>query len=190
MTDIDCFSGGFADPPVDAARAFRSILDAMARPGRIVAMAGAAAPAPASPAAAAVLLTLADNATPVHLAGTHDAPALRDWMRFHTDAPIASRAAARFALGTWEALIPLEDYACGTPEYPDASATLVVELDRLEPAGARLSGPGIKTQAWLSLPDVGRFAANAARFPLGVDFILTCGDRLAALPRTTRVEAG
>jgi alpha-D-ribose 1-methylphosphonate 5-triphosphate synthase subunit PhnH len=30
--------------------------------------------------------------------------------------------------------------------------------------------------------------ANAARFPRGVDLLLCAGDRLAALPRTTRVE--
>jgi len=26
------------------------------------------------------------------------------------------------------------------------------------------------------------------RFPLGLDFMFTCGDELIALPRTTRVE--
>ena len=32
------------------------------------------------------------------------------------------------------------------------------------------------------------FRANAALFPLGLDFFLTAGNRLAGVPRTTRVE--
>jgi alpha-D-ribose 1-methylphosphonate 5-triphosphate synthase subunit PhnH len=39
----------------------------------------------------------------------------------------------------------------------------------------------------LSLPDAAAFAANRALFPLGLDFILTCGNRLACVPRSTRV---
>ena len=189
MTAADTLTGGFADPAVEAARAFRAILDAMARPGRIATLTGATAPAPASPALAAVLLTLADTTTPVHLAGGHDTSGLRDWLRFHTGAPLAGRGAAAFAVGTWDALLPLDDYAPGTAEYPDRSATLIVEVPHLAAEGARLSGPGIETAAHLSLPDIAAFRDNAARFPLGLDFILTCGDRLAALPRTTRVEA-
>ncbi|WP_164738182.1 phosphonate C-P lyase system protein PhnH [Frigidibacter oleivorans] len=182
-------SGGFADPARDAARAFRAVLEAMARPGTIHAMAGALPPGPCSPAAGAVLLTLADRTTPVHLAPSHDRPELRDWIAFHTGAPIVAAEGATFALGDWPGLQPLDRFAVGLPDYPDRSATLIVEMPALEPAGARLTGPGIRDAAWLSLPEVAAFAANRALFPLGFDTILTAGDRLAALPRTTRVEA-
>jgi alpha-D-ribose 1-methylphosphonate 5-triphosphate synthase subunit PhnH len=50
-----------------------------------------------------------------------------------------------------------------------------------------LEGPGIETQARLDLPDPAAFRRNHARFPLGLDFFFTCGDRLAAVPRSTRV---
>ena len=80
------------------------------------------------------------------------------------------------------------EVAVGTPEYPDRSATLIVEMERLQASGARLSGPGIKAAAALSLPEITEFQANARHFPLGLDFLFTCGDRLAALPRSTRVE--
>ena len=53
--------------------------------------------------------------------------------------------------------------------------------------GAVLTGPGIADAARLSLPDVAAFRANRALFPLGLDFFFTCGDRLAALPRSTVV---
>ena len=32
------------------------------------------------------------------------------------------------------------------------------------------------------------WATNGARFPRGIDLVLCAGDRLAALPRTTRIE--
>jgi alpha-D-ribose 1-methylphosphonate 5-triphosphate synthase subunit PhnH len=56
--------------------------------------------------------------------------------------------------------------------------------------GARLTGPGIETEARLSLPEVAAFQANRARFPLGFDCFFTCGDRVAGLPRSTRVQEG
>jgi alpha-D-ribose 1-methylphosphonate 5-triphosphate synthase subunit PhnH len=186
----DSLEGGFAAPAREAALAFRVILEAMARPGRIGRLAGAAPPAPASPAAGAVLLTLVDRTTPVFLAPSHDTPALRGWLAFHTGAPLAAPAQAVFALGTWAALAPLDRFAAGTPEYPDRAATLIVELADLAPQGARLSGPGIDGEARLNLPDPAAHRANRARFPLGLDMLFCAGDRIAGLPRSTMVEAG
>jgi alpha-D-ribose 1-methylphosphonate 5-triphosphate synthase subunit PhnH len=112
---------------------------------------------------------------------------VRAWVAFHTGAPLVARPEAAFAVGTWEALLPLGDYPLGTAEYPDRSATLIVECGRLDSEGARLTGPGIRDAARLSLPEVAAFAANARHFPLGLDFFLTAGDRVAGLPRTTKV---
>jgi alpha-D-ribose 1-methylphosphonate 5-triphosphate synthase subunit PhnH len=182
--------GGFDDPPRQAALAFRAVLDAMARPGRIRRVAGAVPPAPLSTAAGTLLLVLADGTTPVHLAGRLDTAKLRDWVTFHTGAPLVRREQAVFAVGLWADLLPLEGYRIGVPEYPDRSATLIVELDRLAAEGARLTGPGIEREARLGLPETAAFHANAALFPLGLDFVFTCGAQLAALPRTTLVEEG
>jgi len=57
----------------------------------------------------------------------------------------------------------------------------------------RLIGPGIETAHMLFVPDIrdslwAELAANADRFPLGVDLVLVVGDLIAALPRSTRVE--
>lgn len=185
----DVLEGGFADPAVDAAIAFRAALDALARPGRIVTVTGARPPAPLSVAAGVLVLVLADRTTPLHLAGALDCPTLRDWITFHTGAPIVPAQAAVFALGTWAALQPVARFTVGTQDYPDRSATLIVEMADLAASGARLSGPGIETHAHLSLPETAAFARNAARYPLGWDAFLTAGDRLAGLPRSTRVEA-
>ena len=181
-------TGGFDDPAVQSAHAFRALLDAMARPGRIHQVAGAAPPAPVSVAAGVALLTLCDATTPLHLAGPFDTEALRAWVRFHCGAPLVAAKSADFALGTWEALQPIGRFKIGEPAYPDRSVTLIVEMPALTNNGTRLSGPGIETSCQLSLPDVSAFQANRQLFPLGFDTILTCGDRLAALPRSTFLE--
>lgn len=180
---------GFTEASYDSARAFRAILDAMARPGRIVTLSGAEPPAGLSRAAATVLLTLADGTTPVYLAGAAATDAVADWLRFHTGAPLAEPRAATFAVGSWAALQPLDRFPFGEPAYPDRSATLIVELDRLEAEGAVLRGPGIYGRSSIFLPETRFFEENRALFPLGLDVILTCGDRLAAIPRSTIVEA-
>jgi len=182
-------TGGFADPPTQSAHAFRALLEAMARSGRMFAVMGAEPPAPISVAAGVALLTLTDATTPLHLAGAADCEALRGWIGFHTGAPLVAADQAQFALGSWDALHPLSRFRIGEPSYPDRSATLIVEMDRLTGHGPALTGPGIETATWLSLPETAAFRANRALFPLGFDTIFTSGDRIAALPRSTRVEA-
>lgn len=183
----DSLAGGFGNPSTDTAHAFRALLDALARPGTIRRLGGARPPAPLSPAAGALALALLDGTTPVHLAGAHDCAALRDWLTFHTAAPLVSAERADFAFGTWDALHPLGRFPKGTPDHPDRAATLVIDCASLTADGARLSGPGIRGSACLSLPDIAPFRENRALFPLGFDTFLTCGDRIAGLPRSTIV---
>lgn len=187
MTPLS-LTGGFADPPAELAAGFRAALTAMSRPGTIVGVAGAQPPAPLSVAAGVLALVLLDATTPVHLAGAHDCAALRDWIAFHTGAPCVDPAGAVFAIGTWEALQPVDRFAIGQPDYPDRSATLIVEMPALAAQGARLTGPGIRDHAFLSLPDIAAFRANRAHFPQGFDTFLAAGNRLAGLPRSSVVE--
>ncbi|MGH1355040.1 MAG: phosphonate C-P lyase system protein PhnH [Thalassovita sp.] len=181
-------SGGFDQAPQQSARAFRAAMNAMARPGTIERVEGAAPPAPMSIATGVLALTLFDAETSVHLAGAYDCPAVRDWITFHTGAPFAGRAFCDFAVGAWQDLTPLEEYRLGTAEYPDRSATLIVELPALTAEGVTLRGPGIKDVARLTVPDLPTLQTNALQFPLGLDFFFTCNDLLAALPRSTKLE--
>ena len=83
----------------------------------------------------------------------------------------------------------------GTDAYPDRSTTLVIEVETLSAgpaAGWRLEGPGIDGAAHLAVTGlpagfVEARAALAPLYPRGLDIVLTAGDRLAALPRTTRI---
>lgn len=185
----ETLAGGFSDPAIQSAHVFRNVMEAMARPGTIHNISGAEPPAPLSKSAGAVLLTLSDAETPVYLAGDLDCDQVRAWIAFHTGAPMVGLSHCMFAVGNWEALTPLSNFTIGTPEYPDRSATLIVECAELAASGATLTGPGIKETAALSLPDVPALQANSTLFPLGLDFIFTSGSQLAALPRTTTISA-
>ena len=88
--------GGFVDVPLEAARAFRQIMNVMARPGEIAELAGAFPPDPLSPAAGALILCLCDADTGIYLAPGHDTPSVRQWITFHTGAPLVASDAAQF----------------------------------------------------------------------------------------------
>ena len=184
----EALQGGFSNAPIQSALAFRATLEALARPGEIRMLAGAVPPAPLSVAAGVLVLTLCDGTTPVHLAGAHDCPAVRDWITFHCGAPLVSAEKASFAIGHWQALQPVSRFAIGQPDYPDRSATLIVELAALTTDGPQLTGPGIRDTARLSLPETAAFAANRTLFPLGYDCFFTAADHVAGLPRSTRVK--
>ena len=187
---ISGLEGGFTNAATESAVIFRAILNAMARPGVIEAVIGSASsispPDPLSAAAGAVLLTLADHETPVHLAGGHDCAAVREWLAFHTGARFVGRDQAVFAVGRWDDLALMTGYRIGNAEFPDLSVTLVAECDALSTHGVTIRGPGIEHVAELSLPDAAFLDFNAARYPLGIDMILTAGDAVAAVPRSTR----
>lgn len=187
MAETLALTGGFHDPAPDAAQAFRIAMDVMARPGTIQDVAGGQGPSPLSPAAATLLLTLCDSSTPVFLADSHNTAEIRQWLSFHTGAPITGRRGAQFALGTWGDLAPLEGFPLGSPEFPDRSVTLIIEMDQLDASGVTLKGPGIKDTAQLNLPDPEAHRINRSRFPLGFDCFFAAGSQLAALPRSTEV---
>ena len=188
MIDLAAVEPGFADAAAASQRSFRDALDALAHPGRIVRVTSGM-----PSAARALLLTLLDADTPLWLS-----PAARcteATLRFHAGCPVVDdpgRASYAF-VGAASELPPLERFAQGSDEYPDRSATLLIEVPVLEGSGGwTLEGPGIRARAALAvrgLPErfVAEWADNHARFPLGVDVFLTCAERLCGLPRTTRI---
>ena len=188
QAEVSQFSGGFVTPAIDAAHAFRAAMNAMARPGQMFDIQGATPPADISPAAGTLTLTLCDPETKVFLASDVDTPGLRAWITFHTGAPIVSPDEADFALGGWQALLPLEQYRIGTPEYPDRSATLIVDQPEFDTPNASLSGPGIKDHIAMGLPDVALLQRNTVLFPLGLDLFFTAGSQIKALPRSSHIS--
>ena len=188
-------SPGFAAPGRNAQAVFRAALTALSEPGRVIDLpVELDTGLPVGSAALAVLLALADGDTPLWLdARASDAAG---FFGFHTGAPVvAALQAARFALIAEAAgCPPLHRFALGEEEYPDRSATLVIEVTRLAEGGPLiLSGPGIADRRQLSLGGLAPsfladWAANHAAFPRGVDIFFTCGTRLCGLPRSIRLE--
>ena len=189
---------GFADPVFDAQRAFRGLLDAMARPGTIAPLhVELDAPPPLSVAATAVALTLFDHETPLWLDNHAAGSDVLSFLAFHCGCPIAKAPsdAAFSIVGEPAAMPALDRFAIGSDTYPDSSTTLVIDLPSLDEGPVvGLSGPGIDgraTVAPVGLPaDFWDWTAmNRALFPLGVDIILTSRDAVTCLPRTTKTEA-
>ncbi|MFQ3623222.1 MAG: phosphonate C-P lyase system protein PhnH [Acetobacteraceae bacterium] len=186
---------GFADPARQAQACFRRLLEATARPGTIVRL-DAPAPPPLPPAAAALALTLCDADTPVWLEPRLATGEVRAWLRFHSGCPIvADEAEAGFAFAS-AALAGPDRLACGSDDYPDRSATLVLEVCALGSGETLiLRGPGIEGEARLAVSGLPEWfrpwrERNAALYPRGVDAVLVAADRLAALPRSTVIVAG
>nr|WP_320142748.1 phosphonate C-P lyase system protein PhnH [uncultured Cohaesibacter sp.] len=195
---LDAMIGGLGDPVFQTQRLFRSIMDAMARPGTIHALKTDAQP-PASiyPLTAAVLATLADADTPIWLEGRLSGNlTLTSWLTFHIGAPFATEPdGASFAVLKGGKEMPaLDVFAKGTQDYPDRSATLIIEVEALSDMPKWfLSGPGIKEQNGLMVSDLAplflsQWQDNQGIFPRGVDIIFVSREAIACLPRTTNIS--
>ncbi len=192
-------AAGFAEPVLAAQATFRVVMNTLARPGTIDRLAGVSAPAPLSPTAAAIALTLLDYETSFWLdrplAGAGE---VARFISFHTGAGLtADPADAAFAfVAAPAAAPPFAQFAQGTLEYPDRSTTLVLQIAHLAGGdGMVLRGPGIAgtrrlTAAPLPADFVDQLADNRARFPRGVDILLAAADAVAGLPRSLHVTGG
>lgn len=167
-------------------RAFRRLLEAFSFPGKVVVLAEGQA------AHAVVLATLADTTTPLWIdegfADVRDRAVAARW-------PMVDRNTCTFALCHGAMLDHIDVFPQGTPADPHLSATVIVEVIGLSGGAAlSLSGPGIgpegRTFAPLGLPApfLAQWERNNAAYPLGVDLVLTAGDRCACLPRSVRLE--
>ena len=196
MTVIAELPAGFADGVLSAQSTFRSVMDAMARPGSVQHVtAPVGAPPHLMRGTAAIALTLFDHDTPIWLdSRLSETTDVAKWLKFHSGAPIiADPSMCSFALVGDVATLPsLDQFAFGSNEYPDRSTTLILQVDSLaQGVEYELRGPGIdgsaKLCATIKLRELfERLAINAALFPRGIDVVLVADDMMVAIPRTTR----
>lgn len=197
MTTIAELPVGFADKVLSAQSTFRSVMEAIARPGSVQqAIASVGTPRPMMHGTAAIALTLFDHDTPIWLDAEMSATSeVAKWLKFHSGAPVVDDPAiCSFALiGNGAALPDLSNFSFGTNEYPDRSTTLILQVDSLKHGSAyELRGPGIdgtaSLRAMIAPADLfDRLAVNETMFPRGIDVVLVSGETIVAIPRTTRL---
>lgn len=187
----------FIDPTQACQQVFRGLLTAISRPGRAIAL-----PAPPSPpmpfggALAATVLTLLDFDSPVWLDKAFDCQEVRQYLHFHTGAPlVAEPEASNFALiGAPDRMPRFDRFASGDAAYPDRSTTLLLKLPSLSGGmSVMLHGPGIEHLATASPPGLPEWFwpawnDNADRYPLGIDILLADDHQVLGLPRTTKAN--
>ena len=186
----------FRDAVRESQAVFRLAMRTLASPGQIVLLdTPLAPPAPLFAPAAALLLTLCDYETPVWLDPVlADSAEVAAFLRFYTGVRlVTSPGDAAFAMIADAARMPaLSAFAQGTPDYPDRSTTLILQVETLGTAGWTLEGPGISGTARFSAAPLpadftAQMRANRAAFPCGVDILFATRTSLAALPRSTRL---
>ncbi|WP_420405112.1 phosphonate C-P lyase system protein PhnH [Nisaea sp.] len=186
---------GFADTVTESQKVFRHLLDAMARPGTVQTVEiDIDGPAPLDLAATAIALALVDFETPLYLAPALATDTAEAYLKFHCGTRITGDSSeAAFAILD-KAPESLSAFNCGTDEYPENGATLLIQVETMKTGGPLvLTGPGIKDRIKLDLPDVssGFWTARAAQqryFPRGVDLVFVSGASMVAVPRTTTVS--
>lgn len=195
--DAAPLDGGFADPVFDSQSVFRALMDAMARPGRPVAMAAKVVPPhPLLAPVGAVICAIADADTPIWLdLATATGQGVLAWTAFHTGTPIVSDPgrAVLAVVADASAMPSLDKFMPGSQEYPDRSATVLIQLPSLEGGQPlTLAGPGIDgavTFGPVGLPAgfAAQWQQNSALFPRGIDLIFAAGNRVVCLPRSSRL---
>jgi alpha-D-ribose 1-methylphosphonate 5-triphosphate synthase subunit PhnH len=184
----------------DTQRHFRTLLDCMARPGKIGRLAAVAVtpPPPLLAASAYVAFTLlnADATFNVTALGA----GIADYLRANTQARPTPLPEADFvfAEGSGDEAF-LHEARTGIATYPETGATVVLQVANLGRSSSvgglqlTLEGPGVEGRTVLLAAGLNPACLEVlkqrnAEFPLGIDAILTAGDGLVAcLPRTTRV---
>ncbi|EFJ9336396.1 phosphonate C-P lyase system protein PhnH [Escherichia coli] len=188
----------FMLPVQDAQHSFRRLLKAMSEPGVIVALHQLKRGwQPLNIATTSVLLTLADNDTPVWLSTPLNNDIVNQSLRFHTNAPLVSQPEqATFAV-TDEAISSeqLNALSTGTAVAPEAGATLILQVASLSGGRMlRLTGAGIAEERMIApqLPEciLHELTERPHPFPLGIDLILTCEQQLNLAVDRVMTEGG
>lgn len=199
---LSTLGAGFTDAALGSQAVFRSALQALSHPGRIVELShDAQVPPQGHGASAALLLALLDPDCRLWLSPSLAGSDAAAWLRFHTGCVLVEEPAqAQFAwIGEGDACPPLDAFAQGSDAYPDQSATCVIDVMEVSaPAEGNaprwtLRGPGIQDRNAIAVEGLApafaaQWSANHALFPRGVDVFLAAPRCIVGLPRTTRIE--
>jgi len=187
------------DTVFDSQKVFRSILEAMSNPARVVNISAYADKLFGGyPVFLAIALTLLDNEV---FFNTCENSTL-------SEAIISLTLARRERISEADFIFVGDEYnrennlgkvienaKCGTLSDPHQSATIIVCSDGAADCQITLSGPGIDGQITIFTAQIVKEAimlrdAQYYEYPQGIDFIfVSAGGDLLAIPRLTRLEA-
>lgn len=179
---------------VAAHAAFRSLLDAIARPGSVGTL---SAPDPTFVAGLeAFAESVLDAETSLSWIG-EDVTEIVNSLSVRHRCPLVPPSESSFVVvGHAGAIGQIHGLRTGTPEFPEVSATLIYLVDSVhEHGGAHSwSGPGIPEAVFpridcLHIGELEELSLVNASYPQGVDaFFLDRQGRILALPRSTRIR--
>jgi alpha-D-ribose 1-methylphosphonate 5-triphosphate synthase subunit PhnH len=173
---------------------FRALLNAMARPATVFQLPDPEGPGPLLPVAEA----LVDHE--VTFAALLNDQEISDAVLRQTGSRVAPAEDADYVFCRAESLAEaLRRCKDGTPEYPDASATVICAVEAISEGNANgdsltLSGPGIRDQTSVRvaglMPDAEQaFREKNASLPLGVDVVFVSrSGQAVCLSRYTRLQ--
>ncbi len=193
---VDTTEQRATDPALDNQRIFRAILLTMSRPGTVTTLGNLPGhPGGLHPASAAVCMALVDMDSPLWISPDASED-VATHLKFYCGCPvIRKQEECSFGLVLNGLDLPdLERFNPGEAEYPDRSATLIIQVASIEVGhGVRLGGPGINGQTLLNITGLQAdfwesMQQNRQRFPLGYDVILTTETEIVSLPRSVQVE--
>lgn len=187
-------------PPISVSadleqRAFRALLDAMSRPGRICGLPPGRDEDGDWSGLLTIARTLLDHEVTFHAATAGDA--IAEQIRRRTGSRSQPLASADYVFADADhAVRAVRDAREGALEEPERTATIVV---RCHEVGAgdlalMLTGPGIDGDATLRLADVSVAAIEAREarnwpYPGGPDLVFVDGrGRVACIPRSTAIQ--
>jgi alpha-D-ribose 1-methylphosphonate 5-triphosphate synthase subunit PhnH len=208
MPSATAITADWQNPVSFSAKAFRLILDSMARPGKInrLELPELGQYPPVNPYATGVLLTLLDSevsfAIAVHgqwLAAKH--PTV-EWFKLRSGAQAVEAAKAHFALfcdgNSQGKLLELNR---GTLLEPENSATVIYCVEKLTAFDAppnslslKLNGAGIEGTKLLAVQGLAQselelFRQTRQAYPLGIDvYLIDQTGGCVGLPRTTKIS--
>lgn len=176
--------------------AFRSLLDAMSRPGTVHRLSDSVADRDG--ALALLARTLLDAEVSVAGAAADDEPSVRTVARA-SGCRVAELSDADFVVaGAGSSAGAVSRVRTGTPDWPDSSATLVYLVDSVAQEGGDTvwTGPGIPGERspkveGLDPVEWDRLREANSGYPIGIDCVfLDASGRILAMPRSTRVRGG
>ena len=196
---------GFSNPTFCSQAVFRQSLVALSLPGQPQALdlslsnPSMQVPQNAHEAAAALLLALLDQDCKVWLSAGFASSDAAAWLRFHTGCTLVTDASQADFVWVADAheLPAFENLAQGNAQYPEQSATCVVQVLDFDSTPSQdawtLSGPGVNGTKYLKLvglPDnfVSERRNSQVHAPCGVDFFFTHKHNMIGLPRSTQVK--